>query len=134
MDKLRKFVQGMIIMLGFQFLFGMAFNLWGVLPKEETATEKSPAFAQMALAAHGLLALGILTVSLLILGIAFNGKKEDVKKFSILGFISILVAFGGGVMTLIINPEQAQIASFIMSLGFLSSFISYGRLFYILKK
>ena len=119
-------------MLAVQFLFGMTVNLWGALPSEMNS-ETPPAFAQMAFAAHGLLALGILISSSVIIYSAWNVKKEIIKKFTIIGFASIIVAFIAGVSTFFLSDNSAEVASFVMALAFLAALFSYGRLYLTLK-
>lgn len=133
MEKMYKFTKSILILLVVQFVLGMIINLWGVLPDEETATHKAPIFAQMAFAAHGIIGLMILisSTTILIMGLK---SKDNIKKFSIYGFVSVLIAFIGGIGVVTLKENSSEIASFVMSIGFLLSLVSYGKLFSFVKK
>lgn len=130
---LNKLTRGIIGSLIVQFILGMIINLFAVAPQDPKFATESPIF-KIVFLLHGLNGVVLPIFALSLLFFAFKNGRVDLKRISSLGFISILVAAGGGIATIILKNTLSEIASFVMSLGFIFSLVSYGKLYLLAKK
>lgn len=132
LTRIQKWVSGMIIALSIQFILGMVLNLFAVPPDDpKYATE--PIFLKLIFPLHGILGIALLIGAIVLLFFALKSESRIWKKMATFGLISILIAAGGGIATIILKDNASEIASFVMSLGFILSFLSYGKFYFLLK-
>ena len=121
-----------MIALIVEYVLGMYTALFSAAPDDpQYLTE--PVINKIIFGLHGLVGLFLLigATVMLIMGLKSNNPT---KHMAIHGFLSIFLAFGAGIATVMLKETASEIASFIMSVGFLLSFIIYGKLFFLLKK
>lgn len=117
----------MEVALALEFVLGMVTNLFGV-PPDEVAEHPEPLFAKIAFGMHGLLGLIILIGALFTFYMTLKQDQGKWKIYGLAGLCSVLIAFGGGIGAVALKENAGEIASLVMSLGFLMSFVSYGWL------
>ena len=132
MTQLYKSIRGIIFSLVLQFVLGMIINLYGVTPDDPKFAHESP-LIKIAFIAHSINGLVLPLAALFILFLAVKSGKQVLKKWAVLGLISILIAAGAGISTIMLKDNAQELASLIMSFGFIASFLSYGKLFLFLK-
>lgn len=133
-DTLKKRAFGIEMGLVAEFLLGMFLNLFGESP-EERGNNPEAWYQTIAFLVHGLVGLGLLIGAGVITFIAFKSGKKDLKNAAIQGGLSILLAFCGGIGVISLDSlgNISEISSYVMAVGFLLAFLSYGRLIYLLK-
>lgn len=124
---------GMIIALIVQYLLGMYVNMFAVAPDDPKFKTES-IFPKIVFGLHGLVGLLLLLGSIYVFISGYQSEDEALRKMTLYGFLSILLAFSAGIATVVFKDTAAEISSYVMSIGFLLSFISYGRLFFFLKQ
>lgn len=132
LNLLTKNTRLILIFLVLEFVLGMVVNLFAVSP-DDPGYLTEPIYLKLTLPLHSILGLLILIWAVIVLVFAIKAGKTF-KKFTVLGFIFVLVAFLGGMAAVMLKESQAEIASLTMSLGFIASFIFYGKLYLLLKK
>lgn len=121
-------------MLGFliiQFILGMSINLFAVAPSDPKFAAE-PILIKLILPAHVIVALLLLIGAIAILVMSVRSKNAKWKKTAGQGLGGIVFAVGGGLATIFLKGNASEIASLVMAISFLSSFIAYGRLYYII--
>jgi heme A synthase len=128
-------VKLMILFLSIEFLLGMIVNLFGQAPDEATGQAKEPIWAMMIFFAHGILGLLLLIGAIFILVATTKTNNKKWQNLAVYGLGSIFLSAAGGigVVTLGENPAS-EVSSFVMAVGFLLAFISYGWYFFTLTK
>lgn len=122
----------MIAGLTAQYLLGMYVAMFAARPEDpEFKTEGF--FPKIIFGLHGLLGFGLLIGAVVILVLGSKNKNDKLKKTTLYGFLSILLAFLAGVSNVLLKDNPAEISSYVMSVGFILSFIFYGKLFYLLR-
>ncbi|MDP3941669.1 MAG: hypothetical protein Q8Q49_05165 [bacterium] len=130
---LRRRVDVMVVLLILEFILGMVVNLFGEAPSESGKMQE-PTWATLVFLSHGI--LGILLLIWAIFLFVFVNKTENKKwrSLGMQGMIGIVVSAMGGVAFVGLREgSPADISSLVMALGFLYSFISYGRLLFTLR-
>ncbi len=119
-------IQGIVLvgMLVAQYVLGMYVNLFVQFPEGANAGQLWEfSWRQFALASH--IVLGLLlfigAIAFLVRAIRFHSAAWKVP--SILGFLGIFFGMLGGVLFI---PTQTDSYSYLMSLAFLLSLVSYG--------
>ncbi|HVZ66759.1 MAG TPA: hypothetical protein VG917_00685 [Patescibacteria group bacterium] len=130
----QKKVRGVLVALVVQYILGMTISHFGIPPEEETATHQAPYFAKLAFAAHGVVGLVLVVLSVVVLIVSLKEKNIFIKRVGIAAFLCVVIAFIAGIATISLKDSAAETASFIMGIAFLIALISYGKLFYLLKK
>ena len=125
-------VKGILLSLCVQFILGMAVNLYAVAPDDPKFGAESP-LIKASFIAHGINGLILPLFALTILFFAFKSGNARFKKIAGVGLLSILVAAIAGISTITLKDNAIELASFVMSIGFLLSFVSYGKLFLLIK-
>ncbi len=123
----------MIIVLIIQYLLGMYVNMFAAAP-EDPAFKTEGVFPKIVFGLHAFVGLGLLTGSIATLVLGLKSEKAAVKKTSFFAFGAIVLSFLAGVSTVALKNTPSQIASYVMSIGFLASLIAYGKLFFLLKR
>ena len=123
----------MLIALGAQYLLGMYVNMFAA-PPDDPKFKTEGLFPKVVFGTHALLGLGILVGSVAVLILAIKSRESNLKKIGTYGFLSVFLAFCGGIATISLKDNASEISSYVMSAGFLLSFVFYGKLFYLLKK
>ena len=132
-QSLKKRSLSMIIFLVLQYIFGMYINMFAATPDQpEFKTEGM--FPKIIFGLHGLLGLSLLIGSTVILIKGLKSDNQKIKKISIYGFLGILLAFFAGICTVVLKDTAAEVSSYVMSLGFIVSLITYGKIYYSLKE
>jgi hypothetical protein len=103
------------------FLLGMGVNLIGV-PDETTGAAK--VVTSIALGLHVLVALGLLVVAALCLW-GSGELTAAARNLALTGLVLTVVTIATGVLTLTTGSNWW---SFVMAVGFIASFLVYGRL------
>ncbi len=122
----------MLVFLVAQYLLGMYVAMFAARP-EDPAFKTEGLFPKIVFGFHSLVGLGLLVGSVVTLVFGLKNQEEKIKKTAIFAFISIVLAFSAGIATVILKDTAAEITSYVMSAGFLGAFISYGKLFFLLK-
>lgn len=120
-------IQRMFGVLAVQYAIGMFIAMFS----GDEDPSKKPLYAHLAFFAHVFFAVLLLVGSIMIY---INSRKTDNEHFTRLalyGLVSIIAACVGGVMTVVLKETLSEVGSFIMALGFLAGFVSYGYLFFI---
>jgi hypothetical protein len=116
--------RGLIFGLAIQFLLGMAVNLYVAFPEDATeATNTDFASHNLLVIVHALWGLGLLIGAGTLI---FRSKRQNDAvwlKASSLGGAFILLAASTGYLFV---SSQNDIYSYLMSIGFLGAFLSYG--------
>lgn len=120
-------ISRMFGILAVQYAIGMFLTMFS----GDENQAKTPVYAQLAFFAHILFAVMLFVGSVIIYRECRKGSNERFTKFALYGLVSIIVASIGGVMTVILREILSDIGSYIMAIGFLSGFASYGYLFFI---
>lgn len=118
-EKLSKGARGQLAKLITQFLLGMAVNLIG-LPSETTGIAKIASASALGL--HVLVALGLLISAIVIIRQARDTKYV---RLAWSGGALIVATIVVGILTIAFNNNWW---SYIMAVGFIASFLSYGKL------
>lgn len=129
---LKKSTKWTIYSLIAEFVLGMLVNLFALTPDDPGYATES-IFIKLFFPLHGIVGLILVVLSIAIFYFAIRLGKENIKKFATLGLISIFVAAGAGIATIILKDNASEIGSFVMSLGFIAAFVSYGKLFLLLR-
>jgi len=122
-----------LIFLTLEFISGMVINLL-VVSKDDPGYALEPFYIKFASPVHELLGTILLIGSIALLYSAFKAGHTLYKKLAGLGLLFVLIAFAAGMATYKFEGYQSELASFVMSLGFIASFLSYGTLYLHLKK
>lgn len=122
----------MFVTLIVQYLFGMYINMFAV-PPDDPKFKTEPIYPKIVFGLHGLLGTMLLIGSIIVLVSGLKNQDLKIKKIAVFGFFSILLAFCGGIATISFKDNAAEISSYIMSIGFLLSFIFYFKLTFYLK-
>ena len=122
-----------LIFLSLEFVLGMIVNLFAVSPDDPNYLTE-PIYLKLVLPLHGIVGFILLIGTIALVFLAFKAGNAIIKNFTILGLTCILVAFGAGITTTMLKESQAEFSSLIMSLGFITSFLSYGKLYLLIKK
>lgn len=130
---IRKRSVEMLVLLAAQYLLGMYVALFALSP-DDPGYSKESVLPKIIFGVHGLLGLFLLIGSIIVMIAGVRSGNLKIKRKSIFGFLSILLAFVAGIATITFKDNASEISSYIMSLGFLLSFFFYGKLLYILKK
>ncbi|HSW75232.1 MAG TPA: hypothetical protein VLG16_05195 [Candidatus Saccharimonadales bacterium] len=121
-QKLAKRAMAQIGMLSAQLLLGMAVNLIG-LPKEVNGSAKVATTSFLIL--HIGIGIGLLIGSLMAVKLARKVNSHFVRDAWI-GVLLVVTTFVVGVLTMILGNNWL---SYIMTVGFLASFLLYGAMF-----
>lgn len=125
----RGWTAGILVCLALEYLLGMYVALFAAFPDEpEYLTESI--IPKIAFGIHGLLGLILLIISVVILVLGMKAKQAQARKLALYGFLSILLAFGAGMATVMLKETASEVSSFVMSAGFLLSFVWYWKLYY----
>lgn len=130
-DKLnpRADATGILRGLAIQFILGMLVNLFGEAP-DASGHMREPIWMTLIFILHGLIGIGLVIGAVVIY---FRSKKaQDTvwEKVALQGMVAIIVAGLGGLATVALREGTgAELASLVMSLGFIGAFILYGRYF-----
>lgn len=130
---MKKKVFGILSSLSLQFFLGMVINMFAVAPDDPKYATESP-LVKLSFIIHGINGLVLPIFALVILYFAVKSKKQELKKAAIYGLISILIAAGGGISTLILKDNLSELSSLVMATGFLLSYVSYFRFYYLIKE
>lgn len=132
LTQLNKSTRGTLLSLSLQFVLGMIVNLYGLLPEDPKFASES-IFVKIAFITHGINGLVLPISALVVVFIAIKTGRQTYKKWAILGLISILIAAAAGISTITLKDDASELASLIMSFGFIASFLSYGKLYISIK-
>ncbi len=131
----RRRVDIMVFLLVVQFVLGMIVNLFGQAPGEAAGKMKEPLWATLVFLSHGILGILLLIVSIFLFVFAKRVENKKWRSLALQGMVSIVLAAIGGIAVVGLKEgSPAEIASLVMALGFLLSFISYGRLLFSLRR
>jgi hypothetical protein len=130
---LKKSSKWIIYSLIAEFVLGMLVNLFALTPDDPGYAAES-IFIKLFFPLHGIVGLILVVLSIAIFYFAVNLGKESIKKFAMYGLISVLVAAGAGLATIILKDNASEIGSFVMSVGFIAALVSYGKLFLLLRE
>ena len=130
---MKKIIKWIVVGLIAEYVLGMYAAMLAV-PPGDPGYAAEPFYSKLAIPVHSLLGLILLILAVILFVLGFKNKNQAYKKMTIYGFLSITIAFAAGIATVALKENASEIASFIMSFGFLLSFILYGRLFFLLKK
>ena len=122
----------MLLLLIVQFLLGMSMNLFAVSPSDPKFAAE-PILIKLIFPSHIVAALLLLIGAIFILIISARSKINEWIKVAGQGLIAIVLAVGGGLATIFLTGIGSEIASLIMAISFLWSFIAYGRFYYLLR-
>ena len=122
-----------LVFLSLEFVLGMMVNLFAVSPDDQRYLTE-PIYLKLIFALHGIVGLVILAGASALFIVTAKLKNIQLKKTSLLGLIFVLIAFLGGIATVMLKDVQSEIASLVMSLGFIAAFISYGKFYLLLKQ
>lgn len=121
---MKKQLVGLLVGLGLEYVFGMATMVYVKFPEDVGESEMFHfASTHFFSAAHIFLAYALVLGSLVFMVKAFIANQAKLKLPAVLGFLAILVAGYGGETFIRTNNDTY---TFIMSLGFLVAFVSYG--------
>ncbi|HSX28917.1 MAG TPA: hypothetical protein VLF60_05720 [Candidatus Saccharimonadales bacterium] len=115
-------VRGQLIMLTAAFLLGMGVNLTG-LPSEVSGTAKTA--TSIFLGLHAFIALGLLIGAALTVRQARQFGTDYIQKAWIAATLVVLTIISG-VLTIGLDSNWW---SYAMAVGFIASFVIYGRLY-----
>lgn len=122
---------GILRGLTLEFVLGMILNLFATPPEEG---KLHPLWMSVLFAVHAVIGVLLLVGATVLFIKSRHSMDEAWKKSAMWGFVSILVAaVSGMVMTPLGESVWEEVASFLMALGFIAAFISYGR-YFLLKK
>lgn len=124
---------GMLVALATEYILGMYINMFA-LPPEDPGFATESVVPKIAFGLHGLMGCVLLIGGLLVLFAGLKSAEKKIRDTSLHGFLSILLAFLAGIATISFKDEASEIASFLMSVGFLMSFFFYGKLVYETSK
>lgn len=130
---LKKSVRWMLLSLTAEFVLGMLVNLFAV-PPDDPGYITEPIFVKILFPLHGINGIILVILAIFILFLVIKLGRKNLKKFAIYGLISILIAALGGIATITLKENASEIASFIMSLGFIAALLSFGKLHFFLKE
>lgn len=130
---LSKSSRGMVIALVVEFVLGTLVNSFAVPPDDPKYVTES-LLVKLLFPVHGVLGIVLVVMAIIVLYLAVKSGKEKLKQLSIWGIISIVVAAGAGIATITLKDNASEIASFVMALGFLFAFASYGKLHLLIKQ
>jgi heme A synthase len=120
---LRKNAAAIIVVLVFQYVFGMLANLFVKFPDSGNVSQYWEfARSQEIIDIHLLLGFGLLiaAVSLLVRSIIY--KNQTWRTVSIVGVLAIAIAIYCGISFI---PSQSDVYSLIMSLAFIAALVVY---------
>ena len=129
---LQKNVRLILVSLSIEFVLGMIINLFGIPPDDPNASQES-IFAKIAFAIHGINGIILVLFAIVILVFTIKSGVSFWKKIAAIGLFSILIAAGAGIATINLKDNASELASLTMAIGFILSFISYGRFMLVLK-
>lgn len=123
-------VRGILIAVVAQFILGLVINLFGVPLDDPTYATKS-FLVKAAFPAHTVNGISLFILSIWLLMTSSRSRHEEWRSSAIWGFVFVLTATVGGLTTLMLQDEGAEIASFIMSIGLLGALFAYLRYYYL---
>jgi heme A synthase len=130
---MRKRVLAMLVFLIMQFILGMSMNLFAVTP-DDPKFSSEPVLIKLIFPSHVIVALLLIIGSIVIFAMSFRDKiAAEQRKMAGQGLATIIFALGGGLATVFLKGAGSEIASLVMAISFLASFIAYGRFYYIVK-
>jgi hypothetical protein len=129
---LKRRVDGMMIGLGIQFILGMLVNLFGSAPDDPKYATESVVI-KLSFFVHAVIGLSLLVGAVTIYAISRKSGVAGWARSGVLGLLSILFAFGSGIATVILHGSASEIGSFLMALGFILAYASYGSFYTIFK-
>ncbi len=132
MGKLNIITKGIIGLLTLEFILGMVMNLYAVSPDDPGYLTESPLIKYSSIT-HMVSGIALPLLALILLVLAFKSKKQNLKVWAIYGFISMLMATAGGIGAVMLKDSASELSSFVMSLGFIASFLTYGKFYFLLK-
>ena len=114
---------GLILGLVVQFLLGIAINLYVQFPANQTREQLwSFAFKQWLVVAHLVVGVGLVLGSIIFLIRSIRQKSLGWKILAAIGLIAVLIAWASGEEFV---STQADIWSFVMSIGFGIALLAY---------
>src|SRR5258708_130926 len=120
---MKKHAVGLIVLLTLQYLLGMATIIFVKFPENKEAGQLwGFAWSQLPLAAHIIVGLLLFFGSLALLVKAIKAHNRNWIVSSALGFTFILIAGLAGTTFI---SSQKDLYSFLMSLAFIASYLSY---------
>lgn len=123
-NPLRQRARSALIMLTAQFVLGMAVNLIGLPSEADTPFAKISSTIFLDL--HMLIALGLLIGAVLAIKNSIT-QKSKFKNLVWIGAASVVISTIGGMLTM--GTTGKEWWSYLMAIGFISAFISYGMLY-----
>jgi hypothetical protein len=129
---LKKNSKRMMVFLTIEYLLGMYVNMFAAAPDD-------PAFAtegilpKIIFGLHGLVGTGLLIGAIVTLMVGIKSQEAKIKKTAVLAFSSVAMAFLAGIATIVLKDNAAEVSSYIMSVGFISALIFYGKLLHLLS-
>lgn len=131
---LRRRVDVMVFFLILEYILGMVVNLFGEAP-DETGKMQEPLWATLVFVTHGILGIILLIWAIFLFVSAGKLENKGWKGLAMWGMLSIIISAMGGIAVVGLREgNPAEISSLIMALGFLLSFIFYGRLLFTLRQ
>ena len=114
-----------VALLALTFIAGMGINLFVNIPSDVNAAAFWESGGAWVVRVHMLLGTLILAIAIVLFINArkFRYMKQDIKTPSLVGLISVAVAFAAGLIFLFVGADS--IFSYVMALGFLFAIISY---------
>jgi hypothetical protein len=122
----------MLFLLIVQFFLGMSMNLFAAPPTDPKFASE-PIFIKLIFPSHIAVAVLLLVDAIYILIASVKNKIANLRKVAGQGLSSIVLAVGGGLVTIFLTGIASEVASLVMAISFLSAFIAYGRLHYLLQ-
>jgi len=128
---MKKQLIGIISSLVLQYLLGMATNHYVPFAESGTAEDQfTIARTHLLSAAHIIVAFGLLAGSITFLVRAMRSRQQTLKTAAWVGFLSILLAWYGGVSFV---ATQNDTYSFLMAAAFIIALISYGWSLFLMR-
>lgn len=130
---LRRRVDVMVFLLILEFILGMVVNLFGQAP-EDSGKMQEPLWATLVFVAHGILGIILLIWAIFLFVSAGKSENKKWKGLAMWGMLSIIISAVGGIAVVGLREgNPAEISSLVMALGFLFSFIIYGKFHFSLR-
>lgn len=133
MKSLEKLSFGILVSLSLQFFLGMVTNMFGAVPEDPKFVTESP-LIKFSFILHGLNGLILPVFALSIFLIARKGSNQVIKRLTLYGFISVLVAAFAGISTITLKDNASELASLTMAVAFLFAFFFYVRFYFLIRK
>lgn len=123
MERIKRTNFGLLIGLVIQYILGMYVNLFITFPDKLDDTQMWEfTKSQIPLLLHVILGLALFINSIVLIIFAFKYASTKTKIYSIIGFLFLTLSFYTGESFI---TNQSDIFSYLMSLGFIGSFVSY---------